>query len=101
MNRATFSFIKVGSIMSLIAFLLISGAGPAAAATAASTSTCGQWDLVPLLSNTYIYQQNEWNSNLPQCATAGSNAQFTITTANFGNGGGSPATYPSLYKGCH
>jgi cellulose 1,4-beta-cellobiosidase len=32
----------------------------------------------------------------------GPNAQFTLTTANFNAPNGSaPATYPSLYKGCH
>jgi hypothetical protein len=67
----------------------------------AQTSVCGQWDIVGLVNNTYIYQQNEWNSSERQCANAGPNAQFTITTANFSSGGGSPASYPSLYKGCH
>jgi hypothetical protein len=48
-----------------------------------------------------MYQQNEWNSSLTQCASVGPGVQFSLTTANFNLGGGSPATYPSLYKGCH
>jgi hypothetical protein len=67
----------------------------------AQTSVCGQWDIVQLVNNTYIYQQNEWNSSDRQCATAGPNAQFSVTTANFNLSNGSPATYPSLYKGVH
>ena len=87
-----------------LTIVLVLGAASLATAvpaTAQATSTCGQWDLVSLVNGTYIYQQNEWNSTLTQCANVGPNAQFSITTANFSNGGGSPATYPSLYKGCH
>ncbi len=84
-------------IAAVVSFTLLLTVAPAAA----QTSTCGQWDLVSLVNNSYIYQQNEWNSTLTQCATAGPNAQFTLTTANFNMPNGSPATYPSLYKGCH
>lgn len=93
MKRHMFVFLAIAFVL---AFTLL---GTPAAAQA--TSTCGQWDLVSLVNGTYIYQQNEWNSTLTQCASVGPNAQFSLTTANFSNGGGSPATYPSLYKGCH
>ena len=51
----------------------------------------------------YIFQSNEWNSTLPQCAAI-DGIGFTLTTANFDQGAlGSyiPATYPSVYRGCH
>jgi Glycosyl hydrolase family 12/Ricin-type beta-trefoil lectin domain len=49
-----------------------------------------------------IYQQNEWNSTLTQCASINTTTgDFTMTTANFSASGGAPATYPSIFKGCH
>jgi hypothetical protein len=48
----------------------------------------------------YIVQTNEWNSTLPQCLSV-TDAGFTVTEANFDLPPGSPATYPSIYKGCH
>src|SRR6266850_1382945 len=56
----------------------------------------------PINGNAYIYQQNEWNSTLQQCASINTTTgDFTITSANFNLSGGAPATYPSIYKGCH
>jgi hypothetical protein len=49
----------------------------------------------------YIFQNNEWNSSLEQCATV-SGVGFTLTTANFNlSTNGAPATYPSIFRGCH
>ncbi len=64
-------------------------------------SSCAQQGTVSINNNQYIYQQNEWNSSLPQCATV-SGVGFSITTANFNlSNGGAPATYPSIFMGCH
>jgi hypothetical protein len=92
MKKYLFVFLSIAFVVGLVAVRPV---------LAQSTSTCGQWDIVALLNNTYIYQQDEWNSTLSQCASVGPNAQFTVTTANFNMPNGSPATYPSLYQGCH
>jgi hypothetical protein len=58
---------------------------------------------VSLDGGEYIFQSNEWNSTLPQCATI-DGIGFTLTTADFDQsalGSSSPATYPSVYRGCH
>jgi hypothetical protein len=70
-------------------------------APAAGQSSCSTTGTIPINSNVYIYQQNEWNSSLPQCGTV-SGVGFTLTTANFNlPTNGPPATYPSLFRGCH
>jgi Glycosyl hydrolase family 12/Cellulose binding domain/Fibronectin type III domain len=70
-------------------------------APAAAQSTCSQYGTVSIDSGTYIFQNNEWNSSLEQCATV-SGAGFTLTTADFDQAtNGAPATYPSIFRGCH
>ena len=70
-------------------------------ASAAAQSTCSQYGTVSIDSGTYIFQNNEWNSSLEQCATV-SGTGFTLTTANFDQAtNGAPATYPSIFRGCH
>lgn len=69
--------------------------------TSAGQSSCAITGTIPINSNVYIYQQNEWNSSLQQCATV-SGVGFTLTTANFNlPTNGAPATYPSIFRGCH
>ena len=64
-------------------------------------STCSQFGTVSINGGQYIYQQNEWNSSAQQCATV-SGVGFTLTTANFNLAtNGAPATYPSVFRGCH
>jgi hypothetical protein len=70
-------------------------------ATAAAQSTCSAYGTVSIDSGTYIFQNNEWNSSLEQCATV-SGTGFTLTTADFDQAtNGAPATYPSIFRGCH
>lgn len=71
------------------------------ARSACAQSTCSQWDVTPLDSGAYNFQMNEWNSSLLECANISGNG-FTITTANFNlPTNGAPATYTSIYRGCH
>lgn len=64
-------------------------------------STCAQFGTVSINGGQYIYQQDEWNSTAQQCATV-NGVGFTLTTANFNLlTNGPPATYPSVYRGCH
>jgi Glycosyl hydrolase family 12/Cellulose binding domain/Fibronectin type III domain len=69
--------------------------------SAAAQSTCSQFGTEPIAGGTYTFQNNEWNSGLQQCATV-SGSGFTLTTANFNTAtNGAPATYPSIFRGCH
>jgi len=69
--------------------------------TTAAQSSCSQFDVTPLDGGVYNFQMNEFDSSLQECATI-NGIGFTITTANFNNAtNGSPATYTSVYRGCH
>jgi hypothetical protein len=71
------------------------------AASAAAQSTCSPFGTISIDNGEYIFQNNEWNSSLEQCATV-SGAGFTLTTADFNLAtDGAPATYPSIFRGCH
>lgn len=75
--------------------------GMASAAPAAAQTTCAQFATIPVSNGEYNIQTNEWNSSSQQCLTI-SGSSFTISTANFNlPTDGPPATYPSIYKGCH
>lgn len=78
-------------------------AAAAALATAAHpatrASTCARYGTVA--TGPYVVQQNEWNSSEPQCVSV-SGTGFTVTKAAFTlPTDGPPATYPSIYRGCH
>src|SRR3954469_9213784 len=72
-------------------------------AGAATVTTCEPFGTVSIAGNSYIYQQNEWNSTATQCASVDNvTGAFSMTTANFNLGtAGPPATYPSIFRGCH
>lgn len=68
---------------------------------AAAQSTCLPFNVSPLESGVYNFQMNEWNSTQEECASI-NGVGFTITTANFDLAtNGAPATYTSIYRGCH
>ncbi len=71
----------------------------AAPAAHAATTTCSGTGTIS--AGDYLIQANEWNSSAPQCLTYTGGTAWSVTTANFGLSGGAPATYPSIYKGCH
>jgi hypothetical protein len=54
-------------------------------ASAAAQSTCSNFGTVSIDGGSYIYQNNEWNSGLEQCATV-NGLGFSLTTANFNSG---------------
>ena len=68
----------------------------------AATTTCAQFGTVSINGNQYIYQQNEWNSSLGQCASVdASTGAWSLTQASFNlPTNGAPATYPSVFRGC-
>ena len=70
-------------------------------APAAAQSTCSPTNVTALDGGLYDFQMNEYDSSLEECATI-NGLGFTITTADFSNAtNGSPATYTSLFRGCH
>lgn len=69
--------------------------------TALAQTTCAQFASIPVAGGEYNIQTNEWNSSAQQCLTI-SGSSFTVSTANLSlPTNGPPATYPSIYKGCH
>lgn len=61
-------------------------------------STCAQFGTIN--QGDYIVQADEWNSTQQQCISS-TGLNFRVTNANFNVSSGAPATYPSIYKGCH
>jgi chitodextrinase len=73
----------------------------AAPAAQADTTVCTPQGVIQVANGEYTVQSNEWNSSAPQCITATSGTAWSVSTANFNLSGGAPATYPSIFKGCH
>jgi Glycosyl hydrolase family 12/Ricin-type beta-trefoil lectin domain len=96
-TRRTALFVATASLL----LASLSGAF-AQAAQPLDTTNCQGQGSISILSGQYTIQSNEWNSSLPQCVTYTSGTAWSMTTANFNlQPGGAPATYPSIYKGCH
>lgn len=69
-------------------------------AAQADTTTCSGTGTIA--AGAYEIQANEWNSSAQQCITYTSGTAWTVSTANFSLAtNGAPATYPSIFKGCH
>ena len=68
---------------------------------ATTSTTCARFGTVSDAGGAYIVQQNEWNSQKRQCIRV-TGTSWTITAADFNTAtNGPPATYPSIYTGCH
>ncbi|MEK8031238.1 RICIN domain-containing protein [Ideonella sp. DXS29W] len=82
----------------LAALALLSGA----AASHAQTK-CDRYDTVPVLSDTYIVQNNFYNpAGGSQCINVDAGTgSFSVTGNNQVPTNGAPGGYPSIYKGCH
>jgi hypothetical protein len=62
---------------------------------------CGESVTDAVAGGAYYVQTDEWNSTQTQCLSI-SGVSFTVTEANFKlPTNGFPATYPSIFKGCH
>ena len=73
-------------------------ADTAESAQAITGSTCAQFGTIN--QGDYIIQADEWNSTQRQCISS-TGLNFQVTAASFNLSSGAPATYPSIYKGCH
>ncbi len=81
-------------LVAFLIFLAIPG-------KATAQSTCSPSNVTALDGGLYHFQMNEWNSSLRECASI-NGIGFNITTANFDLAtNGAPATYTSIYRGCH
>jgi chitodextrinase len=96
-------------VVAAVGAVLVAGLAAAQSASAAvtpnvasCTSTDGTTGTQQIQGGEYIIQDNEWNSTAQQCLTYTTGTAWSITTANFNlPTNGAPATYPSIYKGCH
>src|SRR5450759_975269 len=96
--RLTTKQMRATTLLMAVTVLVATSFGTAGIAQAADT-TCAQQSTVA--AGDYNIQTNEWNSSLQQCITTSGTA-WSVTTANFNMAtNGAPATYPSIYKGCH
>ncbi|SDM76016.1 GH12 family glycosyl hydrolase domain-containing protein [Actinacidiphila guanduensis] len=85
------------AVAAVAAVLLPLGAAQSASA---ATSTCDPQGTIT--AGDYTIQANEWNSTLQQCIGYSGGTAWSVDTANFNLGtNGAPATYPSIFKGCH
>jgi hypothetical protein len=72
-------------------------AGPAHA----DTAICDKFGSIGIQSNRYIVQNNLWGADTAQCINV-TTTGFSVTTANHNKPtNGAPASYPSVYFGCH
>ncbi|NUR26957.1 MAG: cellulose-binding protein [Catenulispora sp.] len=93
-------FLRTRALAAALAMAFVAAVSAVALPTAqAATTTCSGTGTIP--AGDYMIQANEWNSSAPQCLTYTGGTAWTVSTANFNLSGGAPATYPSIFKGCH
>ena len=79
----------------------VAGIGDVAGAAPAGTVICDQYGSAPSPDGRYIVQNNRWGTSAEQCITLNQNG-FALTTSNANvPTNGAPASYPSIYWGCH
>jgi hypothetical protein len=88
--------------MVVTAAIAIPIVGTRGASAAPFDTDCTPWGTQPTTGGEYIVQNNEWNSTTQQCVDYTSATAWSVSTADFAlPTEGAPATYPSIYKGCH
>ncbi|MGA5651690.1 RICIN domain-containing protein [Streptomyces seoulensis] len=67
----------------------------------AGTRICDKFGSTSIAGGRYIVQNNEWGDDTPQCLDVTASG-FDVTTASHNvPTNGAPASYPSIYAGCH
>lgn len=85
----------------LAAALAATGLVAAGGTASAATQICEKYGSTTVSGGKYIVQNNVWGTSQQQCITVTDNG-FQITTANHNvSTSGAPASYPSIYAGCH
>jgi Glycosyl hydrolase family 12 len=93
MKRLVWSAVLSGL---LVAGTLVLGVAPASAAT-----TCVKFGSLTIQNGRYVVQNNVWGADTTQCIDTTSSG-FTVTRADHNKPtNGAPASYPSVYFGCH
>ena len=79
----------------------VAGIAATAGAAPAGTVICDQYGSTASPNGQYIIQNNRWGTSAEQCITVTANG-FTLSTSNANvPTNGAPASYPSIYWGCH
>jgi len=91
--------------LSIVVFMalapILASTANAVPTQATTSTTCARFGTVSVAGGAYAVQQNEWNSSKKQCISV-HGTSWTITAADFDIAtNGPPATYPSIYRGCH
>lgn len=97
--------IRTRLAVATVAVLLGAGGAVTAATVAgaapAGTVICDQYGSTASPDGRYIIQNNRWGTSTQQCITVTSGG-FTLSTSNANvPTNGAPASYPSVYWGCH
>jgi glycosyl hydrolase family 12 len=93
MRRLVPAVIVAGLVAAVVSVL---GAQPASAAT-----ICDKFGSTRIQNGRYIVQNNVWGADTTQCLDT-SDSGFRVTQANHNKPtNGAPASYPSVYFGCH
>lgn len=92
MRRSVFA---ISAVVMVVAGLFI--ANPAGG----DTQICNPFGSTSIQGGRYIVQNNRWGASTPQCITV-TDPGFIIDSAEHNNPtNGAPASYPSVYLGCH
>lgn len=85
----------------LAAMLLCALSLAVAPAAHGDTALCDKFGSMPVSGGKYIVQNNEWGDSIPQCLDVTDNG-FSVTSGYHNvPTNGAPASYPSIYAGCH
>ena len=88
---------RIIALSALLAAAFLVPASPAHA----DVTICEKYGSTTIQGGRYIVQNNVWGASTAQCINVTSTG-FAITTANHNNPtNGAPASYPSVYFGCH
>src|SRR5688572_13739313 len=97
MIRSTLRALAATGIVLASSITAVVAAAPAANAEV----ICDQYASRTIQNGRYVVQNNRWGASTTQCIDVTSTG-FTITQANHNNPtNGAPASYPSVYLGCH
>ena len=88
--------------MLVLGFAMIAARVGVAPAPAHADEVCGAFDTVDVNDREYVVQNNVWGASTAQCVNAEDDTSFQVTQAEHNNAtNGAPASYPSIFKGCH
>jgi endoglucanase len=94
---------RLRSAVTALALLVAAVALPAtvAAPAGAATQLCDTFGSVPIAGGHEIVQNNNWGDSTQQCLSV-TDSGFTIASESHNKPtNGAPASYPSVYAGCH